>query len=459
MTNKQNNRKSEILYFLFATLIFFAFSFNNDFILAPDSYSFLENSISRPMGYSIFLDLFEFLFRENYLITIRIFQLLFLSFSIVYYVSMISKLFELNKTSQILLLVGLIIVNILPALFSDTGILMYNAIVTEGLVYPLLLIIFANMIRAIINSSITLMNKSLPLILLTMMIKSQYTYLLIFFFIAYIYVSIICKKLSLKIIFRAFLIILCVYFINFITLRIYNLYQHGYFVESQLPTSTLTGKLLFLGDIDDINENDFTEYEYNILHKTFEESNRRNLTSNSLDNSIGLFDLYSHYEKNYDIIYHRIYKKYFIENRNELTYNPDDYIELEKFSGDLNKILIRGNLAEYCKLTFVSAIIALIRANSIYLGSQFDYQIYLTAFSLIAYIVSFYLIYIYRSNKKLTRFSFFVYIFLMGNAAPSILVHYPLSRYIIVTLPLFYTMIFLYLIQFHVKFIKNRHKR
>ncbi|MFI3283595.1 MAG: hypothetical protein R3Y57_00780 [Erysipelotrichaceae bacterium] len=151
--NKYKSKYFEVISFIVINMILFAGYLLDKEILCPDSTSYITNNIIRNPGYPLFLDLCELIFNNNYLQMAVIIQTVFLAYAIYQICFFLSKTFKLNKIWTSLMIAGVVLINIAPTLFSSTGILVYRTICTEGLTYPLALIITKIVLDAIFEES------------------------------------------------------------------------------------------------------------------------------------------------------------------------------------------------------------------------------------------------------------------------------------------------------------------
>ena len=440
----KKERNYKISMFLVACTILFSATLLNNRIIYPDSYGYISNHITRGAGYPLFLDFFEKVFGNSYLDYVIIFQTLFLAFSICYFCLTLRKELKLSKAISFLFAIVIIIINIAPALFSNSGILMYKAICTEGLTYPLSLIFFILVIKAVFKNSLKKLNYTLPLIFLMTLIRFQTVFTLVIYIIVYIYILLTNNIIKRSIIYLPILV-LTLLFSSTLFEKSYNYFINDNFVSTPFGTTSFSIKVMYISEKKD------SEYITNNISKqifieTMEKASAKGMLQETFKNDTienNLIEMYKHYENSYDILFYRIFDE---KCREILKTNGPKYdILRDKVASDIIHDLLPLHLDDYVRLTFTSGIIGLVRSNSMFFSYGFFAQNLLYFVSVVAYILSF--IFMLRAFKKQNKsktglMMVIAYLMILGNASPSILVHFPISRYTFLAMPMFYISLF-----------------
>lgn len=133
-----------ILFFIF----FYVFSIGPTF--APDSQSYIENSLFRTPVYPLIIDFFQLFFKEYFAYPLILFQAFILFLSALFFVKKSIYFFNLSYFLEFCLLVFLISPIFVP-MFLVSGVA--NSITTESIAYSFFLLYFGTIIEYLRNKN------------------------------------------------------------------------------------------------------------------------------------------------------------------------------------------------------------------------------------------------------------------------------------------------------------------
>ncbi|MFI3284687.1 MAG: hypothetical protein R3Y57_06355, partial [Erysipelotrichaceae bacterium] len=108
--------------------------------------------------------------------------------------------------------------------------------------------------------------------------------------------------------------------------------------------------------------------------------------------------------------------------------------------------LLPIHFSEYLELTFAAGIVGILRSNALFFSVDNPYQIFISMYSIMIYALSIILMckaFKQNSKSRSGMFMLIVYLILLGNMAPSVLVHFPISRYTFLSMASFYLALFI----------------
>lgn len=427
-----------VSYIITASLFFFTY-LQNGVLIFPDSPGYIENSIYRNCGYPLLLDLFEFVFGESYLQCVIIFQILILTYAICSICFFLKQQFELSNVWTSCILAGVIIIFMASSLFSATGLFTYLSILTEGVTYPLALMITKLLLQGLFSKSLRPLYLSLLPITLSTLIRTQTIFFVIVFICAYSYIFIVAHYPK-----KNLLILAGILFAMFFTFSYanpcYNLIYNDYFVGTPFGQMSFAGKVLYLSDSTD--ELALDEVTNTIFRETMLEGELQNLTHQTSTN-LSFSEKYLHYETSYDPLCLIVYNDAVQKNSN--LSSPHLELYKDEVSQTLIHTLLPKHWDRYIELTFAAGLFGLLRSNSCSIPSHPMISMILICYSICLYLLSIGLtLYTFKKDKysKSGIFMCLSYLILLGNIAPSVLVHFPISRYAFLAMPMFYLSLF-----------------
>tara|TARA_R110002049_G_scaffold116110_1_gene268462 strand:- start:24719 stop:26011 length:1293 start_codon:yes stop_codon:yes gene_type:complete len=210
----------------------------------PDSFAFLSMDFNRSPFYCSFLKVMTSTFGNFYTIPVMLIQYGGLVYGSDYLIRTLHKIFKIN-------VFGLTIIQFIllaPCVYLH---FVSSTILSEGIAYPLCLIIVAQMIKMLVNSDLNFIYKIAPLLLLLILTRGQFMAFVPILCFVSLYI-VFKQKMSLK---KAsvILLVLAILFLSSTAEKLYNKVVFGYAVNNAMNYVHLISASFYIADASDID--------------------------------------------------------------------------------------------------------------------------------------------------------------------------------------------------------------
>lgn len=306
--------------------------------LLNDSAGYIEMSLIRSPSYPIFVNVVHKIFGDFYLMAIVCIQFAFLSFAVYFLIRTLRKVLSLNPFWFFLLTFLLFS----PALYEVN---VCSRILSEGIAYPLYIIVFALFIEGFSETRTKPLMLSLPVLLILLLTRGQFVYLAIVGFLLALYI--LWKQKN--IIGRSWILVLFILIpiIANLTDRTYHYVFHHHFVATPWTGIHLITPAFFVADESDASIFS-SEEEKSFFLKIYGDLEEKKLTLSSIEkeNTETTFFYIQNFTK---IANETVFDegRYFFGTPIE---NAETFIKLDKLTTKMAPSLIRKNFMKWSKL-------------------------------------------------------------------------------------------------------------
>ncbi len=307
----------------------------------PDSYAFLDMRFNRSPFYCTFLKIFTSVFGDNFEAPVIMFQYAFIVFAVRKFIINLSKTFNLNTFSQ-LILQGILLA---PCVYWHfTG----GSILSESIAYPLVLLVFWYTFKAFKDLDLKPIYKAFVFLFILILTRGQFVIFVPIILIVSGYI--IHQKRSFRSSYFALLLIIALPFLTNLTEKIYNKVVFGYYTSNAMSNVHFIASGFYLSkdsDIDLFKTNEEQAY-FQIINQSLKDASlmRSQVVANGLDD-------YDFYEYNFTKIcnqrIHELGLAYFEDKG--LNYYEQN-IALNSLCGNMIFPLIKSNFSNWTKLLF-----------------------------------------------------------------------------------------------------------
>lgn len=307
----------------------------------PDSYAFLDVRFNRSPFYSTFLKIFTSIFGENFEVPVILFQYAFIVFAVRKFIIKLSKAFNLNTFSQ-LILQGILLA---PCVYWHfTG----GSILSESIAYPLVLLVFRHTFKGFKDLDLKPIYKALIFLFVLSLTRGQFVIFVPIILIVCGYI--IHQKRSFRSSYFALLLIIALPFLTNLTEKIYNKVVFGYYKSNAMSNVHFIASGFYLSkdsDIDLFKAEDERAY-FQIINQSLKEANM--MRSQAVANG---FDDYEFYDNNFsNICNHRIHELGLAYFKDKGLNYYEQNIALNSLCGNMIFPLIKSNFSNWTKLLF-----------------------------------------------------------------------------------------------------------
>lgn len=307
----------------------------------PDSYAFLDMRFNRSPFYCTFLKIFTSVFGDNFEAPVIFFQYAFIVFAVRKFIINLSKTFNLNAFSQ-LILQGILLA---PCVYWHfTG----GSILSESIAYPLVLLVFWHTFKAFKDLNLKPIYKALIFLFVLTLTRGQFVVFVPIILIVCGYI--IHQKRSFRSSYFALLLIIALPFLTNLTEKIYNKVVFGYYTSNAMSNVHFIASGFYLSkdsDIDLFKTNEEQAY-FQIINQSLKDASlmRSQVVANGLDD----YDFYEHnFTKICNQRIHELGLAYFEDKG--LNYYEQN-IALNSLCGNMIFPLLKSNFSNWTKLLF-----------------------------------------------------------------------------------------------------------
>lgn len=399
-----------------------------------DSNQYIAMHIHREPLYSFFLWIFRSLFGETkYLDIVRFLQNGLAAFSVIWLAESLKKRFAFGQWMEALVCLILLAPHIITPVFSASGLVLSNGVISEALGLPLFYLFTAQCMKMVYTRQRGAALSSLLLSLFLSLVRGQMMFTILLWLVFAGAVVIVEKKKLAK---RLLICVVCTalaFGTRTLLVKSYNLVFNGYFINNTFGSVGLLANILYAADEEDAER--IVDRDARVM---FELSYRlaKEQGATYQDAPEGFFNRAAHLEKWHDAIKFEMIEepwRQLHDREGFIDYIPEN-VESDRIAATIVKSLlpaVRGRwLYDYLAL----ACYGLIRSIAVVHPLLNWYA--LTAY--LAYIVLAALAWRKNHNSNAVWLAAFSLLAVLANVFATSMIIMCLSRYVIYGLPLFY---------------------
>ena len=398
-----------------------------------DSNQYIAMHIHREPLYSFFLWIFRSLFGETkYLDIVRFLQNGLAAFSVIWLAESLKKRFDFGQWMEALVCLILLAPHIITPVFSASGLVLSNGVISEALGLPLFYLFTAQCMKMVYTRQRGAALSSLLLSLFLSLVRGQMMTILLWLVFAGAVVIVEKKKLAK----RLLICVVCTalaFGTRTLLVKSYNLVFNGYFINNTFGSVGLLANILYAADEEDAER--IADQDARVM---FELSYRlaKEQGATYQDAPEGFFNRAAHLEKWHDAIKFEMIEepwRQLHDREGFIDYIPEN-VESDRIAATIVKSLLPAVLGRWLYDYLALACYGLIRSIAVVHPLLNWYA--LTAY--LAYIVLAALAWRKNHNSNAVWLAAFSLLAVLANVFATSMIIMCLSRYVIYGLPLFY---------------------
>lgn len=399
-----------------------------------DSNQYIAMHIHREPLYSFFLWIFRSLFGETkYLDIVRFLQNGLAAFSVIWLAESLKKRFAFGQWMEALVCLILLAPHIITPVFSASGLVLSNGVISEALGLPLFYLFTAQCMKMVYTRQRGAALSSLLLSLFLSLVRGQMMFTILLWLVFAGAVVIVEKKKLAK---RLLICIVCTalaFGTRTLLVKSYNLVFNGYFINNTFGSVGLLANILYAADEEDAER--IVDQDARVM---FELSYRlaKEQGATYQDAPEGFFNRAAHLEKWHDAIKFEMIEepwRQLHDREGFIDYIPEN-VESDRIATTIVKSLLPAVLGRWLYDYLALACYGLIRSIAVVHPLLNWYA--LTAY--LAYIVLAALAWRKNHNSNAVWLAAFSLLAVLANVFATSMIIMCLSRYVIYGLPLFY---------------------
>lgn len=399
-----------------------------------DSNQYIAMHIHREPLYSFFLWIFRSLFGETkYLDIVRFLQNGLAAFSVIWLAESLKKRFAFGQWMEALVCLILLAPHIITPVFSASGLVLSNGVISEALGLPLFYLFTAQCMKMVYTRQRGAALSSLLLSLFLSLVRGQMMLTILLWLVFAGAVVIVEKKKLAK---RLLICVVCtalVFGTRTLLVKSYNLVFNGYFINNTFGSVGLLANILYAADEEDAER--IVDQDARVM---FELSYRlaKEQGATYQDAPEGFFNRAAHLEKWHDAIKFEMIEepwRQLHDREGFIDYIPEN-VESDRIAATIVKSLLPAVLGRWLYDYLALACYGLIRSIAVVHPLLNWYA--LTAY--LAYIVLAALAWRKNHNSNAVWLAAFSLLAVLANVFATSMIIMCLSRYVIYGLPLFY---------------------
>ena len=399
-----------------------------------DSNQYIAMHIHREPLYSFFLWIFRSLFGETkYLDIVRFLQNGLAAFSVIWLAESLKKRFGFGQWMEILVCLILLAPHIITPVFSASGLVLSNGVISEALGLPLFYLFTAQCMKMVYTRQRGAALSSLLLSLFLSLVRGQMMFTILLWLVFAGAVVIVEKKKLAK---RLLICVVCTalaFGTRTLLVKSYNLVFNGYFINNTFGSVGLLANILYAADEEDAER--IADQDARVM---FELSYRlaKEQGATYQDAPEGFFNRAAHLEKWHDAIKFEMIEepwRQLHDREGFIDYIPEN-VESDRIAATIVKSLLPAVLGRWLYDYLALACYGLIRSIAVVHPLLNWYA--LTAY--LAYIVLAALAWRKNHNSNAVWLAAFSLLAVLANVFATSMIIMCLSRYVIYGLPLFY---------------------
>ena len=399
-----------------------------------DSNQYIAMHIHREPLYSFFLWIFRSLFGETkYLDIVRFLQNGLAAFSVIWLAESLKKRFAFGQWMEALVCLILLAPHIITPVFSASGLVLSNGVISEALGLPLFYLFTAQCMKMVYTRQRGAALSSLLLSLFLSLVRGQMMFTILLWLVFAGAVVIVEKKKLAK---RLLICVVCTalaFGTRTLLVKSYNLVFNGYFINNTFGSVGLLANILYAADEEDAER--IVDQDARVM---FELSYRlaKEQGATYQDAPEGFFNRAAHLEKWHDAIKFEMIEepwRQLHDREGFIDYIPEN-VESDRIAATIVKSLLPAVLGRWLYDYLALACYGLIRSIAVVHPLLNWYA--LTAY--LAYIVLAALAWRKNHNSNAVWLAAFSLLAVFANVFATSMIIMCLSRYVIYGLPLFY---------------------
>ncbi len=399
-----------------------------------DSNQYIAMHIHREPLYSFFLWIFRSLFGETkYLDIVRFLQNGLAAFSVIWLAESLKKRFDFGQWMEALVCLILLAPHIITPVFSASGLVLSNGVISEALGLPLFYLFTAQCMKMVYTRQRGAALSSLLLSLFLSLVRGQMMFTILLWLVFAGAVVIVEKKKLAK---RLLICVVCTalaFGTRTLLVKSYNLVFNGYFINNTFGSVGLLANILYAADEEDAER--IADQDARVM---FELSYRlaKEQGATYQDAPEGFFNRAAHLEKWHDAIKFEMIEepwRQLHDREGFIDYIPEN-VESDRIAATIGKSLLPAVLGRWLYDYLALACYGLIRSIAVVHPLLNWYA--LTAY--LAYIVLAALAWRKNHNSNAVWLAAFSLLAVLANVFATSMIIMCLSRYVIYGLPLFY---------------------
>lgn len=399
-----------------------------------DSNQYIAMHIHREPLYSFFLWIFRSLFGETkYLDIVRFLQNGLAAFSVIWLAESLKKRFDFGQWMEALVCLILLAPHIITPVFSASGLVLSNGVISEALGLPLFYLFTAQCMKMVYTRQRGAALSSLLLSLFLSLVRGQMMFTILLWLVFAGAVVIVEKKKLAK---RLLICVVCTalaFGTRTLLVKSYNLVFNGYFINNTFGSVGLLANILYAADEEDAER--IADQDARVM---FELSYRlaKEQGATYQDAPEGFFNRAAHLEKWHDAIKFEMIEepwRQLHDREGFIDYIPEN-VESDRIAATIGKSLLPAVLGRWLYDYLALACYGLIRSIAVVHPLLNWYA--LTAY--LAYIVLVDLAWRKNHNSNAVWLAAFSLLAVLANVFATSMIIMCLSRYVIYGLPLFY---------------------
>ena len=399
-----------------------------------DSNQYIAMHIHREPLYSFFLWIFRSLFGETkYLDIVRFLQNGLAAFSVIWLAESLKKRFDFGQWMEALVCLILLAPHIITPVFSASGLVLSNGVISEALGLPLFYLFTAQCMKMVYTRQRGAALSSLLLSLFLSLVRGQMMFAILLWLVFAGAVVIVEKKKLAK---RLLICVVCTalaFGTRTLLVKSYNLVFNGYFINNTFGSVGLLANILYASDEEDAKR--IADQDARVM---FELSYRlaKEQGATYQDAPEGFFNRAAHLEKWHDAIKFEMIEepwRQLHDREGFIDYIPEN-VESDRIAATIVKSLLPAVLGRWLYDYLALACYGLIRSIAVVHPLLNWYA--LTAY--LAYIVLAALAWRKNHNSNAVWLAAFSLLAVLANVFATSMIIMCLSRYVIYGLPLFY---------------------
>ena len=399
-----------------------------------DSNQYIAMHIHREPLYSFFLWIFRSLFGETkYLDIVRFLQNGLAAFSVIWLAESLKKRFGFGQWMEALVCLILLAPHIITPVFSASGLVLSNGVISEALGLPLFYLFTAQCMKMVYTGQRGAALSSLLLSLFLSLVRGQMMFTILLWLVFAGAVVIVEKKKLAK---RLLICVVCTalaFGTRTLLVKSYNLVFNGYFINNTFGSVGLLANILYASDEEDAER--IADQDARVM---FELSYRlaKEQGATYQDAPEGFFNRAAHLEKWHDAIKFEMIEepwRQLHDREGFIDYIPEN-VESDRIAATIVKSLLPAVLGRWLYDYLALACYGLIRSIAVVHPLLNWYA--LTAY--LAYIVLTARAWRKNHNSNAVWLAAFSLLAVLANVFATSMIIMCLSRYVIYGLPLFY---------------------
>ena len=399
-----------------------------------DSNQYIAMHIHREPLYSFFLWIFRSLFGETkYLDIVRFLQNGLAAFSVIWLAESLKKRFAFGQWMEALVCLILLAPHIITPVFSASGLVLSNGVISEALGLPLFYLFTAQCMKMVYTRQRGAALSSLLLSLFLSLVRGQMMFTILLWLVFAGAVVIVEKKKLAK---RLLICVVCTalaFGTRTLLVKSYNLVFNGYFINNTFGSVGLLANILYAADEEDAER--IADQDARVM---FELSYRlaKEQGATYQDAPEGFFNRAAHLEKWHDAIKFEMIEepwRQLHDREGFIDYIPEN-VESDRIAATIVKSLLPAVLGRWLYDYLALVCYGLIRSIAVVHPLLNWYA--LTAY--LAYILLAALAWRKNHNSNAVWLAAFSLLAVFANVFATSMIIMCLSRYVIYGLPLFY---------------------